>query len=167
MKYTKHRMVRLSDTSYRIAAGLACGAAISFTPLVGTHFIQAGVLAFVLRANLLASFVGTFIGNPWTFPIIWWCSFRVGSYLFSWFGWQGPADVPDAFTLDEIWDLLWAQPLDVFLPWMLGGYIIAFFAWFPSYFIYYFLIEGARAARQKVRVRKIHRVAKEVTGQKR
>lgn len=64
LKYVRHRLVRVADTTHKIALGLAIGAAVSFTPLVGTHFVQAGLFAFVLRGNVFSAMIGTFVGNP-------------------------------------------------------------------------------------------------------
>ena len=65
------KLHRLGGTPRPIAAGFACGAAISFTPFVGFHMILAAATAFLLRGNIIASAVGTVVGNPWTFPFIW------------------------------------------------------------------------------------------------
>ena len=45
-KYMVHRVLRLSDSPYRIAGGMAAGASISFTPIIGTHIVQAFILSF-------------------------------------------------------------------------------------------------------------------------
>ena len=79
--YVAHRLRRLPGTPYRIAAGFASGAAISFTPFIGLHFILAVVLALVLRGNLIAAAIGTVVGNPWTFPIIWLWIYSLGTWL--------------------------------------------------------------------------------------
>ena len=68
LKYWLHRISRIPDSTYAISAGIAFGASISFTPFVGLHFILAGLLAWVFRANIIASAIGTIVGNPWTFP---------------------------------------------------------------------------------------------------
>ena len=34
------------------------------------HFLSAAALAWVLRGNILAALLGTFFGNPFTFPLI-------------------------------------------------------------------------------------------------
>ena len=41
----------MSGTPYYIAAGLASGGAVSFTPLIGLHFVLGAILAFVLRGS--------------------------------------------------------------------------------------------------------------------
>lgn len=68
--YWRHRMQRLPDSPSRIALGFACGVYTSFTPFFGFHFVVAAVLAWMIRGNVFASAVGTFTGNPLTFPFI-------------------------------------------------------------------------------------------------
>lgn len=165
-KYTHHRIVRLSDTSHKIAGGLAIGAAISFSPLVGTHFIQAGAIAYLFRMNIMASFVGTFVGNPWTFPFIWWGSIKFGGYLFTVLGLPAAESLPETINWSVVWDMITNEPLRVFLPWMLGGYILATLVTFPAYLFYYNFVKAAKLARSKARLRRLHKIAMEVTGQK-
>ena len=62
--YLFHRLARLPGTPYSIAAGFACGAAVSFTPFVGLHFVLGGVFAYIIRGNILSSAIGTAVGNP-------------------------------------------------------------------------------------------------------
>lgn len=82
-KYVFHRVARLPGTPYTLAAGFACGAAVSFTPFVGFHFVLSALLALVLRANVVASAIGTAVGNPWTFPFIWVWIYESGRWLTS------------------------------------------------------------------------------------
>ncbi len=79
--YIFHRMARLPGTPYSLAAGFACGAAISFTPFVGLHFVLAAILALTIRANILSSAIGTAVGNPWTFPFIWIWVYEIGLWM--------------------------------------------------------------------------------------
>lgn len=87
-RYLIHRLARAKASPYSLAAGFACGAAASFTPLVGLHFIAAGLLAVCVRASVIASAVGTVVGNPWTFPFIWFTSYEFGR----WLGFGGPVE---------------------------------------------------------------------------
>jgi uncharacterized protein len=80
-EYLRHRIFRLPGTPYAIAAGVACGAAVSFTPFVGFHFVLAALLAWLLRARIVASAVGTAVGNPWTFPFIWVWLHELGTWM--------------------------------------------------------------------------------------
>lgn len=70
-KYLMLKLDKIKATPYAIAAGFACGAAISFTPFVGFHMLLAALTAFILRGSIISSALGTIVGNPWTFPFIW------------------------------------------------------------------------------------------------
>lgn len=162
-KYLYKRIIRISDTTYSIAFGLAAGSAISFTPAFGTHAIQAIALSWLFRGNWIASFVGTAIGNPYTFPFMWWLSGVVGFSSLSALG-MGEffADLPNPLTVQVMLD----NPLKVYLPTLFGGYILAIIS-FPLFFYpYYYMVKGARAARRARLKRKAHKAAKQVTGQK-
>jgi uncharacterized protein (DUF2062 family) len=166
MRYIKIRIIRLSDSSQKIALGLAIGAGVSFSPLLGTHFIQAGALAYVTRSNVLASLIGTFVGNPWTFPLMWWAAISFGSVLFQLIGLPASASLPDEITFSIVWDIIKHEPFRIFAPWLVGGYILGA-ASVPLYYVlFYQLVNGAKKARKKARERSIHRVAKNMTGQK-
>ena len=79
--YVGIRLKRIPDTPHKISLGMSCGIFASFTPLFGLHFLIAGLLSYVLRANVLASLIGTFIGNPITFPIITVFNLKLGEWI--------------------------------------------------------------------------------------
>ncbi len=79
--YVKHRMRRLPDSPERIARGVWAGVFITFTPLFGMHFIAAALLARVMKGNILASLMGTFVGNPVTFVFIALSSLKTGHLI--------------------------------------------------------------------------------------
>ncbi|WP_422035569.1 DUF2062 domain-containing protein [Roseibium sp.] len=74
-------MLRLTATPHAIAVGFAAGAFASCTPLVGFHFLTGFALAYIVRGNLIASALGTSIGNPLTFPFIWAFTFKIGQWI--------------------------------------------------------------------------------------
>ena len=80
-QYVTKRILRLTATPHAVAAGVAAGAFTSFTPFIGFHFLVAFFLAWLIRGNLIASALGTFVGNPLSFPIIWAATYTVGTYL--------------------------------------------------------------------------------------
>lgn len=147
--YFKHRVLRLSDTARNIALGLAIGAGVSFSPLIMTHLIHAALFAFIARANIAAALIGTLIGNPWTFPFIWWASITLGSYLFGAFGLPASTALPDNITFNIIWDLIWHDPARIFMPWMVGGYLLCAIIIAVLYPIYFYLVRSAQRARTK------------------
>jgi uncharacterized protein (DUF2062 family) len=79
--YLVKRVTRLPGTPHSIAAGLACGTAISFTPFIGLHTLLSVLLSFLVRGNYLAAIIGTLVGNPWTFPVIWLVTYQAGHYM--------------------------------------------------------------------------------------
>lgn len=79
--YLLGKLRKLRGTPYSVAAGFACGAAISFTPLIGFHTVLALLTALIVRGNLIAAAVGTIVGNPWTFPFIWAAILYTGHFL--------------------------------------------------------------------------------------
>ena len=81
IEYVGIRLKRIPDTPHKISLGMSCGIFASFTPLFGLHFLIAGLLSYVLRANVLASLIGTFIGNPITFPIITVFNVKLGEWI--------------------------------------------------------------------------------------
>ncbi|MBX2835108.1 MAG: DUF2062 domain-containing protein [Micavibrio sp.] len=165
-RYTKMRIVRLSDSSQHIALGLSIGTAISFTPLVGTHFIQAGFLAWLTRANFISALIGTFAGNPWTFPFMWWASVSLGTAIFHMVGMPVEAAMPEEVNFAIVLDIIKNEPFRIFGPWFVGGYLLGLISIPFTYVPYYSMVSGAKIARKKARERKIHKFAREVTGQK-
>lgn len=79
--YVSKRIFRLTGSPHTVAAGVAAGVFASFTPFMGFHFLLAFALAYVLAGNLIAAALGTFVGNPLTFPFIWASTFSLGRTL--------------------------------------------------------------------------------------
>jgi hypothetical protein len=80
-RYFGKRVLRLSGSPHAVAAGVAAGVFASFTPFVGLHFIVSFIFAFIVGGNMLAAAMGTFVGNPLTFPFIWASTYSIGSQI--------------------------------------------------------------------------------------
>ena len=140
--YLRHRVVRLAGSPYSIAAGLACGAAISFTPFIGLHFGLAALIAWLIGGNILASAIGTVVGNPWTFPFIWWGTFGIGEIVT---GSSKVADMPENLSLHYIFD----HPLAVLLPMTVGGFLVAIVVWVSVFFASRYFVERYQRLRSE------------------
>ncbi len=157
-QYIRHRVVRLPDTPQRIAAGIACGAAVSFTPFIGFHILLAIALAFLLRANVVAAVIGTVIGNPWTFPFIWVLIYELGATLMG-------LEITGAFSdlIDS--SKLLSNPLDalapVFVPMIVGSIPVAIAVWFGTYWPLNTLINKGQEERS-VRIKKRRHLKKTI-----
>ena len=135
--YFKHRIMRRGAMPAEITSGLAIGAGVSFTPLLGTHFAQAVFFSWLFRANMLAGFVGTAVGNPWTFPAMFWLSYKVGEAVFRYTGFGEMIALPDVLTLEY----LLANPLRLLVPMTLGGYVCAIISWPIFYALLYWPVK--------------------------
>ena len=163
--YLKHRIGRIPGSPYEIAAGFACGAAISFSPFVGLHFILGGVWAWLMRANIISSAIGTAVGNPWTFPFIWVWIYQCGLWLGVDYG-NAPADVTELnfealfgnmikAILSSDLDFLIETATPVFWPMLLGSLPSIVVIWFAVYFPLKAMVESYK----KVRVQREAREA--------
>lgn len=106
-KYYGKRVLRLSGSPHAVAAGVAAGVAASCTPFIGFHFILSFVIAFIVRGNFLAAAIGTAVGNPLTFPLIWLLDFRLGTWISGLWRDGPPMRLPPDFPqsiLTEGWD---------------------------------------------------------------
>jgi uncharacterized protein (DUF2062 family) len=114
--YVVKRATRLSGTPHSIAAGAACGVAISFTPFIGFHLLGAFLLCLLVRGNYLAAAAGTLVGNPWTFPFVWVATYQLGHVLLG----SRPAQIEPV----EHWDLatFFVEVEAVFWPMVVGGF---------------------------------------------
>jgi len=155
-KYIGHRVARIPGSPYSIAAGFACGAAVSFTPFVGLHFIGGALLALLVRGNVLASAIGTAVGNPWTFPFIWIFIYKLGLYMGAGEG-IGSAQnlefIPFFEQLIEACKSLdWAYVGDVawpvFWPMLLGSLPVFFVTWFLFFIPIRYLVRSYHARRK-------------------
>ncbi len=142
-RYLTHRLRRLPDSAYGIAAGFACGVAISFTPFIGFHFLLAASLAWLLNANLFASALGTVAGNPWTFPIIWLWVYKLGNWILG----NPEGSLPQSVGFGYIFD----NPWQVFLPMTVGGVLTGIAAWFACFLPLRQAIAGYHMIRQRRR----------------
>lgn len=135
--YVRLRLSRLPDRPHRIARGIAAGVFVSFTPLFGFHFIAAAAVAWLIRGNIVAALLGTFFGNPLTFPIIMAISVDLGNWML---GLPGDMQIPQvaralAMASTELWhnisSFYTGDPRHwegltrffhrVFLPYLVGG----------------------------------------------
>lgn len=128
--YWGHRLARLPGSAHAIAAGFACGAALSFTPFLGFHFLLSMGLAFIVRGNYLASVIGTAVGNPWTFPLIFALTYKVGVMIT---GVDVSGDLP-AFKWSMLREHFMVTFDTFFWPLMVGSIPLVIIVWFLVYF---------------------------------
>ena len=141
VSYYKLKLARLPASSYAISSGFACGSMVSFTPLLGFHFLLAIMFAYLLRANYIAALLGTIIGNPVTFPFIWGLIYKVGAFV---------VDKQNSNLSPNInFDMIVNQTYEIFIPMVVGGAILAIPIWVSTYYITYSFVSSFKKARLK------------------
>lgn len=159
--YYRHRIFRTGDSTYKIATGMATGIAVSFTPFLGTHFLQAAFFSWLLRGNMIAGMLATWFGNPWTFPFIFWLTYHVGVWLCGLFGLGGFVILPDGLAFGSLineplvfFDYLFSNPLTLLLPLTVGGILCGILSWPVAYVVLYYPVRQARRVYRAGRVRR-------------
>lgn len=162
-RYVLARLSRIPASSQSIAAGFACGAAISFTPFVGLHFVLSAILSWLFRVNIMSSLVGTVVGNPWTFPFIWVWIYELGRWIGAG---SGPEEAHSmdfssffgglleaALRMDVKFMLETAAP--IFWPMFVGSLPTAAVAWFAFYFLLKPVVVTYKNRRERRRLKRM------------
>ena len=169
-EYMMARIKRLPDSPKNISFGVAIGVFVSFSPFFGVHVLMAFLIARSLRVNILAAVLGTFMGNPITFPIIAALNFGIGDLFIN----VSTEEVSSKSFLQQLVDVSYAISGNVgmmmrgkstdfstvleffygiFLPYLVGGLILGVAVGVMSYFIMLPMIVTykARKARKKLK----------------
>ena len=77
-KYFLYRLQRLPGTPEFIARGFAFGVAVNYWPILFTHLLFGYVLCRLFKGHLISMFIGTLLGNPWTFAIVFPLTYKLG-----------------------------------------------------------------------------------------
>jgi len=141
--YFLKRTARLAGSPHAIAIGAAAGAAVSCTPFLGLHFVLAVVVAWSLRGSLVASAIGTFVGNPLTFPLMWGASYEIGQLMLGDRAERPQGVAPD--LLAKPWEQLWP----VLEPMALGSLPLGLMIGCAAYVIVYRMVAAYQSARRE------------------
>ena len=153
LKYTWQRTIRLNGSAHSIALGLAAGAFVSASPFIGMHLLIAALIAWVFGGNIIASAVGTWAGNPLSFPFIWLTTFNIGHLML---GTEDKAgDLPE-LSFGLFIDAPMSALLPVILPMAVGGLVVgtvmAVATYYPSLWAVRFYQKRRRDKRQRAQV---------------
>ena len=123
IKLQKYKITKIKDFPESVAVGVAWGVAVSFTQLLGFHLIICYLGTWLMKGNLIAATVGTIIGNPWTFPFIFYLDYKVGTTIFL-----------ERINYYEFKISFFVEHFeDLFYPTLLGSLPIAIIIWFVTF----------------------------------
>lgn len=163
--YLKHRLHRLPDTPHKIARGIFAGVFTVFSPLFGLHFVIAFGLAKLMRGNVIAAILATFVGNPLTYVPIGVVSLKIGHFMLGTeFDHVHERTLVGKFfdAADDLWrnfvalftdqspnwDGLIRFSHDIFFPYLVGGIIPGLIAATAAYYVTLPMV-GAYQARRR------------------
>lgn len=173
--YVLHRLRRLPDRPHRIGRGVAAGVFVSFTPLFGFHFLSAAAVAWIIRGNVLAALLATFVGNPVTLPFIALASVGLGRRIMGLPGDPSAHLIFREFTRasGEIWhnirsifgpetahwDRLSEFNQQIFLPYWVGGMILGLTLSVATHYLTVPVFKAYQRRREKKMADRIARAA--------
>ncbi len=114
IRYFVHRIRRLPDTPQKVARGMFAGTLVAMLPLPGMQIVVGGLLAWLIRGNILAAVLCAFVSNPLTTPFIAITSITIGQALIGGEASLTPRMVANAFA--EAGRDLWHNTLALFDP---------------------------------------------------
>lgn len=142
LKYFGKRVLRLSASPHAIAAGFACGVLVSWTPLFGFHFLMAMAVAMIVGGNVLAALFGTVVGNPLTFPLMWWSSYSVGHWIL------GHGGRPPPPLHHDLFHAPWSEIMRVLHPMLVGALPLGVVSGVIAYFVVRAAVRAYQSARR-------------------
>lgn len=165
-KYLHLRLHRLPDTPHKIARGVFAGVFTVFSPFYGLHFIVAFLIAKLLRGNVIAALVATFVGNPLTYVPIGIVSLKMGHFML---GTEFDHANERSFVgksydaLRELWGNIlsivsgkeaeWAGIYrflqEIFLPYLVGGILPGLVAGLAAYYVTLPMVAAFQLRRRK------------------
>ncbi len=161
------------ETPERVAAAIALGFGIGFSPFVGFHIWIALGLAFLFRLNKIDTVLGQFAGNPWTLPPVFAVGYRLGRFLLGYDRSEVPNLPWDRILHSDFWKAFSGPTLAPRLfSFLLGSLILAAAIALATYFSSRSLLRlyhrrhphvAMRAARRRAK-RRAARLAKRPTG---
>lgn len=108
-RYVVYRLRRLTDSPHAVAVGFAAGVFSAITPFLGTHMIMAALIAWAIGGSIVAALLGTFVGNPLTYPVFWYSTYEVGNLMLGGNVAKQRIDLSDGIfqsSLEHLWPIL-------------------------------------------------------------
>ena len=135
---------------HSVAKAFCIGLAWAWVP-VPFQMLSAGACAILLRANLAISVVLVWITNPVTMPVLYYFSYRVGSYILD--------TPPSGFSFELSWEWLFTGLLAIWQPFLLGCLVCGLISAIAGYILIQILwrIMVRRHWQQRLKLRRQQR----------
>jgi uncharacterized protein len=144
-RYIAYRLRRLKATPHAIALGFAVGAFWAVTPFFGVHVALAVAIAWFLGGSMVAAILGTFLGNPLTYPLFWYTTYEMGTLMLGSDA-ERPGDLPATLAEGSL-----AQLWPIIKPMSLGAIPIGIAVAVLCYFVVKPIVEAYQERRRRER----------------
>jgi uncharacterized protein (DUF2062 family) len=134
-----HRIKTLQGDPHYVAVGMAVGVFIAFTPTIPFHTVLTIALACILRGSKPAAVIGSWINNPLTFPVFYYGSYKVGTFLLG-------HDIPGQLQYNDL-KILMTLGRDVAVAMVAGGVLLGILPAIGTYFLTMHLLGKIRSRR--------------------
>jgi uncharacterized protein (DUF2062 family) len=142
----------------RVAAAIAIGIGVGFSPFIGFHIWIALGLAFLLRLNKVDAALGQFVGNPWTLPAVYALGYRLGRRLLHYDRRSAPRLAWDRLLHSDFWK---AFEGPVFAPrllsFLVGTTVIAIAIGLATYLLFLAILRIYHRRHPRVAIRAANR----------
>lgn len=140
------KLFRINDTPQKIAQGFGLGVFLGILPGAGP--IAALFLAFVFRVNRLSALFGSVLTNTWLSVLTFFLSIKTGSAIMN-LNWQEVSrDWINFIKGFHFLDLFKLSFLKIFLPLIVGYFIISFCAGLVVYLIAIIILRRLKKPRK-------------------
>jgi uncharacterized protein (DUF2062 family) len=152
----------IEDTPHRVAFGCAIGTFVAFMPIVGIQMLTGGIIAFFVRANIIATLPPAWITNPLTIVPIFYGVYQLGALFTG--GAKSMADISalisqiDQVRIDQgLWASMKIAGSELadgfFIPMTIGGTMVGLLA---GAFAYWLTWRAVTAYQHRKRERRLH-----------
>lgn len=155
LKRAYYRFLRLRGAPEQIALGFALGVFIGMTPFLGFHTVIAVMLAALLKWSKIAAGIGVFITNPFTAPLIYPLTYKLGRLVV---GLSKLNQFPKIFEPGGVIGVMKNSPM-ILLDLLVGGVIIGIPLSIIAYYAAFHTVLSARKRMAKKKERRLSRKA--------
>lgn len=150
-RYFLLKLRRSAADPHRVALGMAIGMWANFLPVPGLGSGLSIGMAWLMRANMMAAFIGQLVGNAWTMPLIWWICYKTGLIVFPLTDDSiGFRDLMAHFNTEYVLENWRALARSVLLPIAAGGQILGVPLAILSYWLTHWEVKRFWAYRRKM-----------------
>jgi uncharacterized protein (DUF2062 family) len=146
------------ESPERVAAAIAMGIGVGFSPFIGFHIWIALGLAFVLRLNKIDAALGQFAGNPWTLPAVYAFGYRLGRWILHYDRRSVPRLAWDRLLHSDFWQAFKGPAFAPrLLSFLVGTTVIAVAIGLAAYIFFLAILRIYHRRHPRVAIRAAHR----------